>query len=111
MPKPGAADPNACYTRLRAIFWNQCVTGPLELELQGTGRVQVEQDALPFHFGLLKIDQLGDPEAGRFQIIDAWSKMLVSEAVHALQFHDDFLFYYEIGHVFADIVPFVPDRK
>jgi hypothetical protein len=37
--------------------------------------------------------------------------MLVGKAVHALQFHDDLLLDHQIGHILADVLPFVTNWK
>jgi hypothetical protein len=43
--------------------------------------------------------------------MDALRQMLVGQAIHALQFHDEIFFNHQIGHVFAHLLPFVADRK
>ena len=43
--------------------------------------------------------------------MDAWRQMLVGKTVHALQFHDELFLNHQIGHRFADVLPFVAHRK
>jgi len=50
-------------------------------------------------------------KAGCLQIVDALRQMLAGKAIHALEFHDEFAFDYEVGEVFTDAFSFVANWK
>jgi hypothetical protein len=53
----------------------------------------------------LEIDEQCHAKTGGLQIIDALSQMFVAQPVHALQFQYDLLVDYQIGTIFAHILP------
>ena len=62
-------------------------------------KLLIQEDPLPFDPGFLKIDE------------PSHTQTLVGKGVHALQFHDHFFLDYEIGHIFAHVLPLVTNRK
>lgn len=71
----------------------------------------LEDDALPFEFGVLEVEEESDVEAGDFKIVNDLGFFVVAERLHNLGVDDDLTKHDEIRDVFADVDGFVNDRK
>src|SRR5664280_2354442 len=68
-------------------------------------------DALPFDFGFLEIDQQTQPEAGGWQIVEALRSMLVGKTIHAFQFDHQDVLDEDVGKILADRLALVGDNQ
>jgi len=73
----------------------------------------IPDDAFPFHFGLLKVNQKSKCQIGSFEVVKALSDMVITEGIDALQFDQDLVINDEIreegSHVLASIEDQIPD--
>ena len=71
------------------------------------GNLIPQDEALPFHFRVLEIDEQAEAQAGSPQIVQTLSRVLTGEMVGAFEFDDQDVFDHNVGEIFAHGVTFV----
>src|SRR5437867_3628111 len=62
---------------------------------------EVVDDPLPFYLGLLEVNQEGDFQAGRFEVVEALGEVLIGKGVHTLEFDDQLVLDEDVGEIVA----------
>jgi len=65
-------------------------------------RLEVEDDAAPFHFGFLEVEEEAEVQAGGSEVVQALSQVLVGEVLDALQLECQGAFDQDVGVEVAD---------
>jgi hypothetical protein len=72
---------------------------------------QVVNDPLPFHTGVLEVDQQAYGQAGASKIVQALRHVLFCQFLYAFQLDNECVFDKDVGEVLPDALTFIRDRE